>query len=99
MEKKCTAIYGMAWNIGQSDKKGANDMIYRIIDVRGNDTFESVTFLEKEDAIWECKLEWQALSEHDKKLRKAFYVGAFEDGDAIDHDVVFEIDTKKRGGI
>lgn len=64
-------------------------MFYKIIDVLQFDQYESDFYTSKEKAIADCKSEFSALSEHDKSRRRAFYVAAFQDEEATDHDIIF----------
>ena len=65
-------------------------MLYRIIDqMKTGDQFESKLYTDPREAIRDCKAEFEALSDHDKKRRSAFYVAGFTDPDAIDHDILY----------
>lgn len=53
-------------------------MYYRTLDQKGANAYEGKIFTDKQQAIDDCISEWDALSDHDKKLRACFYVAEYE---------------------
>lgn len=70
-------------------------MYYRTLDQKGANAYEGKIFTDKQQAIDDCISEWNALSEHDKKLRSCFYVAEYDsEEDAEDawcgHNVAYD---------
>jgi len=51
---------------------------YRTLDATPANYFEGTIYTDKQQAIDDCISEWNALSEHDKKLRSCFYVAEYD---------------------
>lgn len=64
-------------------------MLYKIIDQKQHDQFESDFYTNKEKAIADCKAAFDCLSEYDKSKRRAYYVAAFLDEETTDHDIIY----------
>lgn len=77
----------------EMDNELQNEDVYFVVDMKDGDMFTEF-YLNEDEAIDAAIAEWNRLSDHDKKLREAFYVGfgKVEDGCVpVDHDVVYDI--------
>ncbi len=68
---------------------------YRIIDIKQGSSYESaIIWNDFNEAFYYLSSEWDRLTDHDKKLRDAFFLGEYKSYEDAENNVNYDIAYK-----